>query len=689
MQDLSISVNPPLASAASPRATPVVWAYVGLFWCGVAVVLGALTVVFRSGLAFPGTLFFTCLSLLAVTALLPSALASWRHPLLDRSAYLVPLSGAAVLFSPILALWVGPGVKYVYTLLAAILLPVAIVRVRGCSRRSLWFLVYGAPAAALYLFLAVNNQNVVNLYVPEQAYLGLLNHDTTLHLAVANMVTRFGLPSLGLDGLLPITYHTGSHFWFAGLAVAGGSLPLYAYPFATLLVSIPALFLALSMSVVFLRPERPAPSIGIILALLFVVDVVSAGWTSYYISESYTLALAGLLFMLPLLLARAQRESGADALRANAIALAAVVLLSWFKISVGLLWGIGVGYLALRSPGGRMRTLILLLVLAGLALFCIKSFTLSTADYHPQSGRLISFLYFFRAFPGMPSLASFLLPAGVVVVAAHVFGSLRQAIRERRGLYVETVVVITVVGALPAALGVPQESAVWYFLNVAQWFAFPWLAAAIAPEAVCAGVRDLLHSATGKVIALLAGAVAAFHLQAALTPGFLEIGRNLLRTAHAQSGRTLLEYDSPDRYFKHSLAGEHTLFGATFREALERSPGAGLVRATSGIAARKDRIAVFIPPENSAFWKFPIGCRSLFNLQPALSGQPSLFGSPPAETGCERDVYTEVYGTDIASRALDHSALCARARQRAIAYVLILRDLNDLAANRELDCRLN
>jgi len=178
----------------------------------------------------------------------------------------------------------------------------------------------------------------------------------------------------------------------------------------------------------------------------------------------------------------------------------------------------------------------------------------------------------------------------------------------------------------------------------------------------------------------------ADHLMASLTPTFQRSMGELLRAAERQGGE-FLHGRNATRYFSDSLRAERTLFGSDFRAALSNSTGSRLIAEIRRVAKppRVD-LAVFIPPENEAFWKFQADCRDKHNVQVSLSGEPSLLGVPPKQYGCPRDAYQTNYGEHADSRPLADGELCAHARARNIREVLVLEDVRSSGRNRLLDC---
>ena len=665
------------------------WATIALFGTLVSAFSALAFIAFRLGLATSYCAVFAATAILAASTFAPLLLP--RRGIfsdLNLRAIVYPLISFLVLASVLLAFWLGQALLPVYPVLALCGMARAFF-VRQHPRIHGWIALFGtAGVTAAYLFIFVNNLGYVGVYAPEQGLLGLLNHDTRFHTAITFLIQNFGTPSLGVDGMLPLKYHVGSHVWFAAFGLLAGVEPLWSYAACVLLLTVPGLLAALIFSGLAIDlGEKPAAHYLIMgLALLLLSDAI--GWNSYYISETYTFGLIGLLLSLPLLMMLTKKDGTAAWSRIGfATAVLLIPLLMSLKISVGVLWGAGVGWIALRRFGMRVPAVLVGMgCLAGL-LIGLKFFSPGTSDYVYTSGALIAPFYILREFPHVKVFSSFVFPLCLVLLALSAAQSwIRALIKDGVELPVETVAVVTIIGALPPFLGIPQDSAVWYFLNVGQWPAMALLIGRVSPADFVECRRHLNATKLARPLALIALFLLAIPFVESIKPAFQKTAGDIVRAADQQNGN-FLKNRLATRYFLDTFSAEHTLFGSDFRKALPLSTGAQLiaaVRASTG-AARSD-LAVFIPPGNTLFWTFQEKCLEKHNVQPALTGQPSLLGAPPKEYGCIKDAYQADYGKDIDSRGMSDAELCERAAKRNIRGVLVLESLHNLESNRILSC---
>lgn len=170
---------------------------------------------------------------------------------------------------------------------------------------------------------------------------GTVHIDTLFHAAIAAMYSHYGVASIGLNGLVPIAYHTLSHKIMAGISILTGfeTLAVYAYLFFAmgpiLLVFILASFACQLNSM--LSFDRAL--LGISLCMLVIISVPVfrqvAMWDSYFVSESYLVGL--LIFSVSLSTFLKYMESSGANYLLLVTALTLLVISGSAKASVGLL----------------------------------------------------------------------------------------------------------------------------------------------------------------------------------------------------------------------------------------------------------------------------------------------------------------------------------------------------------------
>ena len=638
----------------------------------------------RLGLYTPPLLVPSCFLVFAAALLGPLLLPA-RGIFSDSRLRItaMPLASLLLLAGLMLAFLLGRSLLAVYLIIAAAGAWRAVQVLKGESPLQLGFCLIAGLVVGLYLFCTVQSLNSAGLYTPEQSLLGTLNHDTSFHTAITYTIQNFGVPSTALDGIVPIKYHFGSHFWFAALGKMAVSKPQFSYGAGVPIVLAPMLLMALLLSATALDGGRKQ-FVGYLIAglgIIFLSDLI--GWNSYYISEAYGFGLIGLLLVLPLLAFVADGALSKNVTLALIAALAAIPLLFVLKVSVGALWAGALGWVVLRRFGLSARGMAACAAAGVLLIAVALVLAPSVHDYRATDSHLIVPFYFFRLFPAA-GLACFLIPCVLLFSKTRLYGGhgLRATFADKSDLMFEAAMAVTIAGAIPPLLGTPQDSALWYFLNVAQWIAMALLVARYAPAGADLSQKTMLARALPLVVAAGLGALT-------LVTGVYKQVTSIVIAADEKAGGQLLRGQGALRYFRQSMAHEHVLWGAAFRQVLADGAGGQLIQAVQREFSVADRTeAVFIPSENKAFWTLFSGPRCLdkYNTQVSMTGQPSLLGGPPLSYQCGLDAYTAEYGTHFESRDISDADLCAHARARGIRRVLIFAQSEPGARNRVLEC---
>lgn len=240
---------------------------------------------------------------------------------------------------------------------------------------------------SIILFLA-GSSLYINFNYHDLLSAGDIHIDTAFHAAIAAMYKHYGIASVGLDGLVPVSYHVLSHQIMAGLSRLSGLeiLATYAYLYTALAPALLAFAMAATA-----RCLNPAISLNRLLlaiatVLLALVSLkpfsMAALWGSFFTSESYLVALALLCMAITQLQALDDRAGALAGM--NGIILGAAVLAAGLaKGSVGLVGVCLLGFLGVVRFRQRHYWLM---VLATGALF--HHFVYQTAS---QAASLASF----------------------------------------------------------------------------------------------------------------------------------------------------------------------------------------------------------------------------------------------------------------------------------------------------------
>ncbi len=662
------------------------WSVIAFWGTLVSVFLAFDFITFRLGLYTPLSTVVSAIVVLAAAFFTPMLLPNiviLRNMEIRMLTY--PLISLLVFSSVLLSFVVGNHLILLYFFLALSGMVKAFRFLKFLGARELVYLLVLAIFVSLYLFIIVNNQGYAGVYAPELAMLGMVHHDVSFHTAIAHLIQNFGIPSLGYNGMPPIHYHFGSHYWLAAFGVLAGNDPIWSYAVVVVILVGPTLLLSFFLSSIAIKKsQRSVVSIVFLGSLLlFISD--SIGWSDYYISESYTFGLIGMLLLLPLLANFATTHIVTKFEYAKLfLLLISIPMLMALKVSVGLLWGVGICWIAVRRYGVNIVTLLIVTVTLFFASYGIIKFSPSTGDYVNKTESVIYPLYLFIKYP-VPALACLVFPLILVYLTLRKKRvSFQKTFQLRDNLLVEVVVVMTLVGAVPGLTGVPQDSATWYFLNVGQWVALPLLLGSAMP-------LDFLrnHLINNRFFIFLLVILSCLSFAKLLYPRFLGQAKNIVSLSSRQGGDYLIGTDAR-QYIKQSILTEHVIFGEEVSKALALSIGARLISVVRAASPYPQfSFAVFIPPENIAFWNFQPLCNGKHNVQVSLTGQPSFLGAPPASYNCQPDVYQTNTQSRIDSHTLTDVAICEEAKKINVDNVLKILSLYNYSSNYIIKCASN
>ena len=671
----------PIPGADDRRRMESQFAGAGLFVFAYALVQAGLIFWFRgvqSGLYLPPRLLVLSISLIAATAFAPFlAPDRWRARIGPRF-YIYPLVSLAVLalaYAAFLPGGLAPLLVYLYAALGLAGLARALPRLRPITRRHLALPVL-AVVFGIYVFYYFNQWNYAGVFAPEYALLGRVRKDTYFATVIAHMIQNYGVSSTGLDGLVPLHYHVGSHAWFAGLGKIAGTMPLLTYPFIHPIVLIPAQLLALLFSIICAAGARRSTATYVAAALAMVFFTDALGRPSHYVSESYAAGLTALLFFWPLMLDLLRTpERGRLEDRARLVAaLGAVFVISALKISAGMIWTTALGWMLLRQNRFRPRGLILAALAGGLMLRSLMMFS------DPGQAAIFAPLKFFRH-NSIPLLLTCWIIPGMFLAARAINeklycrAALTQAVKEQRTLGAEMIVLMAVVGALPATLLWLSIGWSWFFFNLTQWPAMSMLVAEWnfkLPEP--AGRRRFALGLAAAGLALYC-AVGVWFLSTGISTGYLH---GTAEFAGRQPSASALWSGTPERPY-----------GTGLDQRLASVPGyQAYCLIMDAARGHGPGLAVHVPAFNVKFWNIVRNCTAEPMFEPAVTGVPMLYGLlPPGYKNCNLAFYGYPdYGADAFARDLDPVALCVQARSRGFNRVFELNDLDQLDRNQVIDC---
>jgi hypothetical protein len=664
---------PQVASASSPVY------FAAIFGWTMSAVAAAMGAIVRMPLGGPHWLVFAKAWLLAGAIIsCATVLTVWRVEQ-RRSGYApVLLSTLAVIFLPCLAWLIGRATDIVAYPLLLGLVAIGVrqvVAVRNMpGSRFMLALACGCVAGAGY-FVLVNSKGYATVLTPEQALVGTQHLDTLFHASIANMLLEHGALSFGLDGLIPIKYHVLSHIWLGCLGLWLGVPTLDAYYIGAQIIGIPLLLFSLALSAQLLR----SPGTGFVdsalvtlvpLLLLFIADLW--GLTSYLVSESYFLSITLLLLALPLL-----AEIAADQFRLRpSVQVAALVivgvLMQLSKVSVGVIFWGAAGFLLWRQLGLTLLNLIKLIVPILLLVGPLA------AIFSPDSSTYFFGYIPFRFIRDFPQGAwpNILANLALLWAGSKVWRS--GSAHDRK--LAETFAIIAIGSLLPTLL-LDIDSTAYYFVNVGTWGCIVFLS---AYGVAIFGERNLRWLTPGVVVVAIAVLALATDEKRGSLKKFALQFEDLRTRVHTLNGESVGVDITTRQRLLELLAPGHPA-RAALAEDVKRTPGAQAKQTLLSMGLSQDRhAAVFVPPDNSAFWSTYQDCRGDPFFVPAIIGVPMVKGLNPSAFKC--GLYSPpVYPPDAASGPASDMQLCTRAARSKLTTVFVLETST---AVRKIDCPL-
>ncbi|NQT27332.1 hypothetical protein HQ585_18405 [candidate division KSB1 bacterium] len=307
--------------------------------------------------------------------------------------------------------------------------------------------------------------------------------DTLFHLSISQMIHTYGIASTGVDGLTSMHYHVGSHWLLVQWSNLLG-LPLvefFTIAYCTIVMPLfyfTILLLPLQLAQMFNRPlelDFRTPVGRTFWLLFFILNirllpdralVNLAVWETFAFSPSFFLGLAFLFILLLIIL---QLWNQYDIRFQDVIFLIlipiAIGLLGWIKNSTMCLAIAGYAYVLWRQKQLKRLLAWIGLILSGI----VSLWTLFNVTHFTSSGGFHLFAFLRTYIP------LHLLPYHLLVYFAFLFfymtirisqrkikswSALIEAIKTRKLLDVEILILIAVFGAVPGMfLMIPDGSA--------------------------------------------------------------------------------------------------------------------------------------------------------------------------------------------------------------------------------------
>lgn len=675
-----------------------------LYFSGLSFGLGVLYLASRIG--FHGAMdplpeVLSAVSVAALVFLLPSfflAFISGHH---DFYGTLSNCAAWAVLAFLIVLSYLPVSIEPVLWILAAVVMTAAMVMVLCGGAPSLtsvsWTVVSLAVFGALFALIVFPRAHPP--FANEQAYLGYLFDDGYYHMALTQMLIGYGVPSIGIDGLLWDPYHIGSHYIVGRLTVLSGGAVVHSFPAFMHLLFLPLVLRSL-VAATLDATAGANRSLNVVIAAVLSMVICYASLTNdiIFISPSYLVSIAAAAAVAPFLLLVAQKRLSLSSFAWVGI-LAAIPILVSLKVSSGQLFALLVVYVVLRLPLSRPKKIVLALAAVAVTALFLPMFA-SSRDHAEQlifsplkyylSDEVMVWRrpFFFLIYPVF-SLAY--IVRRLAVEGALARGGFMRALREGRLADAEALLFVVAAGFFPGSVLFHPQLIWLYFYDFQAWIALPLVAGMMLSreahrvDGECGRGFVFFSVVTILLMAPLLDVLGSYLMK--------RTGRFLSEIVETHAGlagdvlppRQMLE--EREQRLVEAIADPArflALFSSTQQLPERYSLAARLARDLQSQFGRD--VAVYIPADNRDYWRGENYCYQDAMFFPAILGIPLVDGEPPLPCRITHLYGFRPYELRTSNRSLDDSELCERSRQRGFSHVYRLESLDRPEQNRLLQC---
>jgi hypothetical protein len=554
--------------------------------------------------------------------------------------------------------------------------------------------------------LLIVSSDPARLFLPEEMPLAMAISDSLFHIAIAQMIAHYGHVTTGADGFSYLQYYFVSHAIAAGLSkLSHVGVPLVYVYWAAILLKAQLLW-AMVTSSALLEEESEARGwdtmLRLVLAWLFAV------LTHVLESESFVLAMAMFLVLMPVLCGLAQIRSIGPAKTALAVGLTGALVCAATKASVGFFAAVALLGAAWRLRQFRWTSIVVVAALCLLAvvtlLYLSPANALPLANWHLL---LASYAQYFD----YVAIVSFAAPALLFLFAVRrprfslsrstatiewppqeteAAGGPRRLRRATDWLFNNSsgstfVLGLSLIACAVVLFTVPVGSNIAYFSLVLLVMTPVMAASILRPLCDFAVAPENLRRALFGFATLAAGVMAA---------QFAWGTKNAVTALYRSTFNTPADHGA-GKLLAASLRTHRSILGG-LRERPESAPWPLL---TADILSKVDDggLAVHASPSADEFWTrlssgTPWWCVTPHLMIPAELGIVQIRDIAPQkiEAQCVPEGITfygfgktqELHRTAL----LSDEDLCAAARQIEVKRVYVINSVSDLSRNTVLTC---
>ena len=539
---------------------------------------------------------------------------------------------------------------------------------------------------SIYYFTTITNSNITSVFSPEEALLGILNHDTNFHAAISHNIQNFREISLGLDGYFKINYHYFYHLFVAALGSILNSEPLWTMSAIQYIIFVPLFIFFVNFSAAFLGNFRESFIYYTTLSFILLVasENIFTYKFSYFDSVTLPLSLIAVVATLPVIQLFNNLNNSNYKIFVSIFLIFFSIFIFSNKVSSGLLYMLFIGWIFLRNYQLSKELVLLGLVALAVLIFNILNFSPMPNDYLGYDGNLFNWFFIFKVYGQFTFFSPFLFVISYLILVKFKF-----KLKNSKFFYLsEGLILVSIASFIFVILGIPQDSGVGFFIYVPLIISIILLTSNLFLKDFISmnSINKTQTNNLNKSVCFLMMAIIFLIVidKAIYIKPQKNIIKKIVNENNELSKQKLLKDTIISNYVKNSIVKNKTLFDKNFKFYLSNTYY-NQIRKLSKDIENKNMVGFFIPPNNEIIWNLRrknlskyTRCNNTLHIIPALIGYPTIFGAHPLEYDCPKEAYTNNYLKDNNSKIIKNNELCFRAKKLNIKTVYILNneDLN-------------
>jgi hypothetical protein len=546
-----------------------------------------------------------------------------------------------------------------------------------------------------YYFVTISNANVISVFAPEQGLLNLLNPDTRFHAAISYNIQNSRQISFGLDGYAHLTYHYFYCLFIAAIGIVSNSEPLWTISAVQYIIFVPCImyFVSYVAAIASNFKESFLYYISFSFFLLILSEIIFTHGYSYFTSATLPFSLFCVLSSVPTLLIFSNLKNNIFKFCLSIFLILFSILIFSNKVSSGSLYLLMISWIFFRNYKFTITTSVLAFLTVIIFYLNYFLFFPKVDDYPGYDGRLFDFFYILKVWGQISVFSPYLFVATYLLLIKFYF-----KLKSRPEIYfAEGLLIISIASLIFSLLGIPQDSAVLYFVYVPLIISIPMIVSKIS----LTDFKNLLKDKDKKIKNLkkiFAIFIVFIFLFISIDKAInispqRDIIKKIVYMNNKLSNNKILNNNiSEADYIRANLKKNYTIFNQDFQEKITLN-FFSQIRQLSKTLETKVHIGFFVPPDNKLIWNFSEQktlrytlCKNTIHIVPSLVGYPTILGNHPLRYDCPKEGYTHNYLKDSNSRNLSDSNLCERAKRINLKTIYILKEENTKLKTKVIHC---